>query len=74
MAPTGIYKSTPVSSPSPLTDADPARRPALAIGSLITAKNGKYQSLIENLEKSRTVERQMLDRLVDGGRSLTHLG
>jgi hypothetical protein len=41
--------------------------PALAIGSLSTAKDGKYQSLISELEKERQVERQMLDRLMDGG-------
>jgi len=41
-------------------------RSALAIGSLSTAQDGKYQSLISNLQSFRTVDRQMLDRLVDG--------
>ncbi|KAF9076477.1 cytokine-induced anti-apoptosis inhibitor 1, Fe-S biogenesis-domain-containing protein [Rhodocollybia butyracea] len=45
--------------------------PALAIGSLSTAQDGKYQTLISDLENSRTVERQMLDRLVDGATTLT---
>ncbi|KAG7097248.1 electron carrier [Marasmius oreades] len=44
---------------------------ALVIGSLSTAQDGKYQSMINELEGSRTVERQMLDRLVDGATSLT---
>ncbi|KAJ7716638.1 cytokine-induced anti-apoptosis inhibitor 1, Fe-S biogenesis-domain-containing protein, partial [Mycena olivaceomarginata] len=44
----------------------PSKGPALAIGSLSTAQDGKYQSLISDLESSRTVHKQMLDRLVDG--------
>jgi hypothetical protein len=40
---------------------------ALAIGSLSTAQDGKYQSLITHLEENRHVERHMLDRLMDGG-------
>lgn len=38
----------------------------LAIGSLSTAAEGKYQTLISSLNSS-AVEKQMLDRLVDGG-------
>ncbi|THH02731.1 hypothetical protein EW026_g132 [Hermanssonia centrifuga] len=40
--------------------------PALAIGSPATALDGKYQSLISSLDQTRTVEKQMLDRLLDG--------
>jgi len=38
---------------------------ALAIGSLSTAQDGKYQSLISELEGTRQVEKQLLDRLID---------
>jgi hypothetical protein len=73
MSLTAVY-STPATSTA-LTaggvDGVPSRGPALAIGSLVTAEDGKYQSLIQNLEKSRQVERQMLDRLVDGGEFLS---
>ncbi|KAJ7068019.1 cytokine-induced anti-apoptosis inhibitor 1, Fe-S biogenesis-domain-containing protein [Mycena amicta] len=44
----------------------PAKGAALAIGSLSTAQDGQYQRLIEDLESTRKVDRQMLDRLVDG--------
>lgn len=53
--------------------------PALVIGSLSTAQDGKYQRVVSELEATRQVERQMLDRLLDQGdglgfprRSLTH--
>jgi len=42
-----------------------AKGPALVIGSLSTAQDGKYQRLVSELEATRTVERQMLDRLID---------
>lgn len=42
---------------------------ALAIGSLATAEDGKYQSLVSSLEGNGRVERQMSDRLLDGGQS-----
>ncbi|KAF9263659.1 DUF689-domain-containing protein [Marasmius fiardii PR-910] len=58
---------------STLIDSRPisVKGPALAIGSLSTAQDGKYQSLINDLQGSRTVEREMLDRLVDGATTLT---
>jgi hypothetical protein len=74
MAPTALY-SAPVSSSGPAVEnvaAISAKGPALAIGSLVTAQDGKHQSLIESLENNRQVERQMLDRLMDGGGSLEH--
>ena len=40
--------------------------PALVIGSLSTAQDGKYQSVLESLDH-REVERQLIDRLLDGG-------
>jgi len=43
----------------------PLKGPALAIGTLSTAQDGKYQSLISDLEATRRVDRQILDRLVD---------
>ncbi|KAJ7047644.1 DUF689-domain-containing protein [Mycena alexandri] len=52
------------SSPTPA--AAPSKGPALAIGSLSTAQDGRYQSLVSDLESSRKVDKQMLDRLVDG--------
>jgi len=45
--------------------------PALAIGSLTTAQDGKYQSLITDLEETREVERQMVYRLLDGATTLS---
>jgi hypothetical protein len=41
--------------------------PALVIGSLSTAQDGKYQRVVSELEASRQVERQILDRLLDRG-------
>ncbi|KAJ7688457.1 cytokine-induced anti-apoptosis inhibitor 1, Fe-S biogenesis-domain-containing protein [Mycena rosella] len=52
--------------PPPAVAAVPSKGPALAIGSLSTAQDGKYQSLISDLESARKVDKQMLDRLVDG--------
>jgi anamorsin len=40
---------------------------ALVVGTLSTAQDGKYQSLIKELEVNRKVDREMLDRLIDGG-------
>ncbi|KAJ8086327.1 electron carrier [Marasmius tenuissimus] len=69
MSPTAVdiapAPTLPIDSRSTLTSS--VKGPALAIGSLSTAQDGAYQDLIGDLEKSRTVERQMLDRLVDGG-------
>lgn len=69
MAPTAIYMSSaePQQSQPKVPAAVPVKGPALAIGSLATAEDGKYQSLITSLEETRQVERQMVDRLLDGG-------
>ncbi|KAF8803815.1 Fe-S cluster assembly protein DRE2 [Phlegmacium glaucopus] len=58
MSPTAVYEISP---PNP----NPAKPPALAIGSLSTAQDGKYQSLISELEGTRQLEKQLLDRLID---------
>ncbi|ESK93780.1 anamorsin domain-containing protein [Moniliophthora roreri MCA 2997] len=72
MSPTAIDIISSPSQPSNSTaHAVPAKGPMLAIGSLSTAQDGKYQALITDLESSRQVERQMLDRLVDGATTLT---
>ncbi|KAG2152933.1 cytokine-induced anti-apoptosis inhibitor 1, Fe-S biogenesis-domain-containing protein [Suillus clintonianus] len=79
MAPTAIY--TP--SPDPITSEvkksqingspyEIIKGPALAIGSLDTAQDGKYQSLLFrlNAQAGQAAEKQMLDRLLDGAISL----
>lgn len=53
----------------PQTDGNTATaaHPVLVIGSPATAQDGKYQILVQDLEASQRVERQMVDRLLDGG-------
>jgi hypothetical protein len=74
MAPTAV--SVPaISRPTDLGVALPAG-PVLVIGSLGTAQNGKYQSLVTNLDTNasgNTAERQMLDRLMGGGSVISSL-
>ncbi|EGO01715.1 hypothetical protein SERLA73DRAFT_177167 [Serpula lacrymans var. lacrymans S7.3] len=74
MAPTAVYvpSAIPQDHRSAVA-AVPAKGPALAIGSLVTAQDGKYQSVISNLDETRQVEKQMLDRLLDGATVLTPL-
>jgi anamorsin len=55
----------------PVLAAVPAKGSALAIGSPHTAQEGKYQTLITELEATRNVDRQMVDRVVDGGACLS---
>jgi len=61
----------PVATHPPSDDASkstvsiPEKGPALVIGSLSTAQDGKYQCIVSELEATRQVERQMLDRLLD---------
>jgi anamorsin len=66
MAPTAIY-STPAQELHKVVAAVPSKGPALAIGSPATAQDGKYQALVTELQGSRAVEKQMLDRLIDSG-------
>ena len=49
------------------------KAPALVLGTPASAQEGTYQRLIEELEKSRVVEKMMVDRLVEGGMSLLFL-
>ena len=51
----------------------PEKGPALVIGSLSTAQDGKYQRVVSELEATRQVERQILDRLLDRGDELRFL-
>ncbi|KAL4241952.1 Fe-S cluster assembly protein DRE2 [Abortiporus biennis] len=69
MSPTAIY--TPSHDEQKTLLSSPIKGPALVIGSPHTAEDGKYQSLIKQLEETRRVDRQMLDRLLDGATSLT---
>jgi hypothetical protein len=67
MSPTAILVSSDdisISAPAPTVSA---KGPALAIGSLNTAQDGKYQALISGLEGTRKVDRLLFDRLTDGG-------
>lgn len=54
----------------PAATAAAVKGPALAIGTLSTAQDGKYQSLVSDLETTRRVDRQLLDRLVDNATTL----
>lgn len=67
MSPIAVYDYAPSST----SVATPSKGPALAIGSPSTARDGQYQTLVTELEASRDVEKQMLDRVVDGGMSST---
>jgi hypothetical protein len=76
MAPTAIYtlSSDPIvpQVKKPLLNESlhqTVKGPALAIGSSDTAQDGKYQSLVSRLDaqSGQAAERQMLDRLLDGG-------
>jgi hypothetical protein len=61
----------PVATYPPSEDLSASEKgPALVIGSLSTAQDGKYQRVVSELEASRQVERQMLDRLLDRGNVL----
>lgn len=68
MAPTAVYVS-PLAAQDQhkVVVAVPAKGPALAIGSPATAEDGKYQALVTGLQQTRSVERYMVDRLLDGG-------
>lgn len=59
--------ATTVAADPVAVDAVAAKRPALVVGSLSTAEDGTYQALISDLESSRQVDKQLLDRLVDNG-------
>lgn len=67
MSPTAVlasYNDSSITAPAPVVSV---KGPALAIGSLNTAQDGKYQALISGLEGTRKVDRLLFDRLTDGG-------
>ena len=59
----------PISLPTEpaLVDLNPVLSTALVVGSLSTAQNGQYQFIISNITDAFNVERQLVDRLLDGG-------
>ncbi|GLB33527.1 putative component of the cytosolic iron-sulfur (Fe-S) protein assembly (CIA) machinery [Lyophyllum shimeji] len=69
MSPTAVSAS-PLEAGSSTVVA-PSKGSALVVGSLSTAGDGKYQSLISQLEATRQVDRLLLDRLVDGATTLS---
>ncbi|KAI9448129.1 cytokine-induced anti-apoptosis inhibitor 1, Fe-S biogenesis-domain-containing protein [Lactarius indigo] len=70
MAPVAIYPSSPGANIFKSTTHASVKGPALVIGSLSTAQDGKYQHVVSELEVTRQVERQMLDRLLDRATAL----
>ncbi|TFK27020.1 anamorsin domain-containing protein [Coprinopsis marcescibilis] len=66
MAPTAVF----ITPDQDVKHSSSPKGPALAIGSLDTAQDGKYQSLITELEASRSVDKLLVDRLVDGATTL----
>ncbi|EJU06175.1 DUF689-domain-containing protein, partial [Dacryopinax primogenitus] len=74
MAPTAIYTSSADYSFETPAQQEPQapHGPVLAIGSLATASDEQYQRLVTGLsDGSKTgVERQMIDRVLDGGMTL----
>jgi hypothetical protein len=68
MSPIAIYTPAEnVTSNVPPTGTSPLKGSALVIGSLSTAEDGKYQSVITELESTRKVEKLLLDRIMDEG-------
>ena len=56
-------------APSPILKA-----PALVIGSPASTQDGSYQKLISELEQTRSVEKLLVDRIVEGGMLQIGLG
>ena len=67
MSPTAVYSSNETLPNLFQSQTSPSKGAALAIGSLSTAEDGKYQALVSELEPTRSVEKQLLDRIVDEG-------
>ena len=66
MSPVATESATYV-LPAGSTVTPQLKAPALVLGSPASAQDGSYQRLIEELEKTRSVEKLMVDRLVEGG-------
>jgi hypothetical protein len=69
---TATMSPTLVSSSTTTTDSTAVKLtssmgPSLIIGSPATAQDGQYQSLIASFGDRKDVERQMFDRVLDGG-------
>jgi len=71
MSPTAVYAQSESTAPTSFSLPAHSKGSALVIGSLSTAENGKYQALISELEPSRQVDKQLLDRIVDEATTLT---
>ncbi|PPR02461.1 hypothetical protein CVT24_002010 [Panaeolus cyanescens] len=65
MSPTAVYAASDNGQTDKNIQSAAAKGPALVIGSLSTAEDGKYQSVISELEAGRQVDKQLLDRIVD---------
>lgn len=68
MSPTAVYAQSESISHVSLPQPVHSKGAALVIGSLSTAEDGKYQALISELEPTRQVDKQLLDRIVDEGK------
>ncbi|KZT42889.1 DUF689-domain-containing protein, partial [Sistotremastrum suecicum HHB10207 ss-3] len=68
MAPTAIY--TPSSKADQFVVQAPSKGVALVVGSLVTAQDGQYQTILASAEATRDVEKQMIDRILDGATNL----
>ncbi|KAF8901662.1 cytokine-induced anti-apoptosis inhibitor 1, Fe-S biogenesis-domain-containing protein [Gymnopilus junonius] len=71
MSPTAVYSQSESVSHLSLPQPVYSKGAALVIGSLSTAEDGKYQALISDLEPTRHVDKQLLDRIVDEATTLT---
>ncbi|KAH9482416.1 electron carrier [Psilocybe cubensis] len=67
MSPTAVYAHPQTVS---VAASHSSKGPALVIGSLSTAQDGRYQALVSELEPTRRVDKQLLDRLVDQATTL----
>lgn len=68
MSPIAVYTPAEnVVTNVPASGTSPLKGNALVIGSLSTAEDGKYQSVITELESTRKVEKLLLDRIIDEG-------
>jgi len=72
MSPTAVLSQISNESNGQATMSS-VKGPALTIGTLSTAQDGKYQSLVSELGTTRRVDRQLLERLVDEGTILLML-
>jgi len=70
MSPTAVYAPFNNTVHTSVPSATHFKGSALAIGSLSTAEDGKYQALISELQPTRKVDKQLLDRLVDEATTL----